>query len=119
VRLKPLAVRSGKCYLHGLRYHSNISLPSFIPVVEASYWIICRRMKFSNSIQHTILSAQANYSPGVVTASAIYVPVSLYIYYNFIGSGLLNTLDIILSIIIGFAVMYVPTLIQKKRKGTL
>lgn len=82
--------------------------------LSAAAWI------FSNFLVHAYYTLRTGeYSPGVVTASAIYVPVSLYIYYNFIGSGLLNTLDIILSIIIGFAVMYVPTLIQKKRKGTL
>ncbi len=73
---------------------------------------------FSNFLIHAYYTLRTGeYSPGVVTASAIYVPVSLYIYYNFLGSGLLNSLDIILSIIIGFAVMYVPTLIQQKRKG--
>lgn len=75
---------------------------------------------FSNFLIHAYYTLRTGeYSPGVVTASAIYVPVSLYIYYNFLGSGLLNTLDIILSIITGFAVMYVPTLIQQKRKGKI
>jgi len=47
------------------------------------------------------------------------VPVSLYIYSNFWASGLLSTLNIVLSIIIGFAVMYVPTLIQMRRNGKI
>ncbi len=59
------------------------------------------------------------YSPGVVTGGAVYVPVSLYIYSNFWTSGLLSTLNIVLSIIIGFAVMYVPTLIQMRRNGKI
>lgn len=73
---------------------------------------------FSNFLIHAYYTLRTGeYSPGVVTASAIYVPVSLYIYYNFLISGMLNNLDLVLSIIIGFAVMYVPTLIQEKRKG--
>jgi hypothetical protein len=92
-----------------------IFYPSELTLViglSAAAWI------FSNFLIHAYYTLRTGeYSPGVVTASAIYVPVSLYIYYNFLGSGLLNTLDIILSIIIGFAVMYVPTLIQQKRKG--
>jgi len=68
---------------------------------------------FSNFLIHasfTLLTGE--YSPGVVTASAIYAPVAVYIYTTFLGSGILNSLDIILSIILGFSVMYVPTLIQ-------
>ncbi len=75
---------------------------------------------FSNFLIHAYFTLRTGeYSPGVVTASAIYVPVSVYIYYNFLGSGLLNTLDIVLSIIIGFGIMYIPTLIQQKRKGKI
>ena len=82
--------------------------------LAAAAWI------FSNFLIHagyTLYTGE--YSPGVVTASAIYAPVSVYIYYSFWGSGMLNTLDIILSIVIGFAVMYVPTFIQMKRNGKL
>ena len=68
---------------------------------------------FSNFLIHASFTLYTGeYSPGVVTASAIYAPVSVYIYTNFLGSGILSNVDIILSIIIGFAVMYVPTLIQ-------
>jgi hypothetical protein len=75
---------------------------------------------FSNFLIHASYTLYTGeYSPGVVTASAIYAPVSLYIYYNFWVSGTLSTLDIILSVIIGFSVMYVPTLIQERRKGKI
>ena len=73
---------------------------------------------FSNFIIHALYTLYTGeYSPGVVTASAIYAPLALYIYYNLWGS--ITTLDIVLSIVIGFAVMYVPTLIQEKRKGKI
>jgi hypothetical protein len=71
---------------------------------------------FSNFLIHASFTLYTGeYSPGVVTASAIYAPVALYIYTNFWGSGVLNSLDIILSIIIGFAIMYIPTMIQVGR----
>ena len=82
--------------------------------LSAAAWI------FSNFLVHAYFTLRTGiYSPGMVTAGAIYVPVSLYIYSNFWVSGLLSTLDVILSVIIGFAIMYVPTLIQEKRKGKI
>nr|WP_054858968.1 HXXEE domain-containing protein [Methanobacterium formicicum] len=72
---------------------------------------------FSNFLIHAYYTLRTGeYSPGVVTASAIYVPVSLYIYYNFLVSGMLNNLDLVLSIIIGFAVMYVNHDTKKEEK---
>lgn len=68
---------------------------------------------FSNFLIHASLTLYTGeYSPGVVTASAIYAPVSVYIYATFLDSGILSSLDIILSVIVGFAIMYVPTMIQ-------
>ncbi len=82
--------------------------------LSAAAWI------FSNFLIHAYFTLRTGiYSPGVVTAGAIYVPVFLYIYSNFWASGLLSTLDVIMSFIIGFAIMYVPTLIQEKRKGKI
>ena len=71
---------------------------------------------FSNFLIHASLTLYTGeYSPGVVTASAIYAPLAVYIYAAFVGSGTLSTLDIIASVVIGFSVMYVPTLIQFRR----
>jgi hypothetical protein len=82
--------------------------------LSAAAWI------FSNFLIHAYYTLRTGiYSPGVVTAGAIYVPVSLYIYSNFWASGLLSNLDILISMLIGFAIMYVPTLIQEKRKGKI
>jgi hypothetical protein len=92
-------------------YPSEITL---IIGLSTAAWI------FSNFLIHAYYTLRTGeYSPGVVTAGAIYVPVSLYIYYNFLGSGLLNTLDLALSVIIGFGIMYIPTLIQQKRNGKI
>jgi hypothetical protein len=72
---------------------------------------------FSNFLLHAFLTLYTGeYSPGVVTASALYAPLTVYIYANFLGSGIVSTADIVGSIIIGFAVMYVPTFIQVGRR---
>ena len=71
---------------------------------------------FSNFLIHASLTLYTGeYSPGVVTASALYAPVSVYIYATFLGSGIPSTAGIIVSIIIGFAAMFVPTLIHVGR----
>jgi hypothetical protein len=68
---------------------------------------------FSNFLIHAFFTLYTGeYSPGVVTASALYAPLAVYIYANFLESGILSQSGIILSIIIGFAVMYVPTIVQ-------
>ena len=80
---------------------------TFVLGLTTAAWI------FSNFLIHASLTLYTGeYSPGVVTASAIYAPVAVYIYSGFLSSGILSTVDIIVSIIIGFGVMYVPTLIQ-------
>ena len=74
---------------------------------------------FSNFLIHAYYTLRyGEYSPGVVTASALYAPVTVFIFYNFLVSGILSTLGIILSIIIGFGIMYIPTLIQIHRTRT-
>jgi len=71
---------------------------------------------FSNFLIHASFTLYTGeYSPGVVTASAIYAPGAVYIYATFLGSGVLSPIGVIASIVIGFAVMYVPTLIQERR----
>ena len=78
-------------------------------IPQATPGSVCReRMGDGRSL--TLYTGE--YSPGVVTASAIYAPLAVYIYATFMQSGILSQLDIVLSIIIGFAVMYVPTFIQ-------
>ncbi len=68
---------------------------------------------FSNFLLHASLTLYTGeYSPGVVTASALYAPVTVYIYASVLDSGLLNNVEIVLSVIIGFTIMYVPTFIQ-------
>ena len=82
--------------------------------LSAAAWI------FSNFLVHAYFTLRTGvYSPGVVTAGSIYVPVSLFIFYNFWISGVLSIYGILLAVIIGFAIMYIPTIIQEKRKGKI
>ena len=75
---------------------------------------------FSNFLVHALYTLYTGeYSPGVVTASAIYAPVAVFIFYNFLISGILSIIGIILSIIIGFVAVWGPTLIQMKRHGKI
>lgn len=93
---------------------ASVSLAVFYPGewtiilgLSTAAWI------FSNFLIHASLTLYTGeYSPGVVTASALYAPIAVYIYATVIRSEIMSQLDIILSIVIGFAVMYVPTLIQ-------
>jgi len=99
----------------------SVSLAFFFPRewtlvlgLSTAAWI------FSNFLIHAYFTLYTGeYSPGVVTASALYAPIAVYIYATFVGSGLLSTVDIIVSVIVGFAVMYVPTLIQVRRGKTV
>ena len=106
-------------------FMAYVIISVFLATIYPSEWTLVLGLStaawiFSNFLIHAYYTlSTGEYSPGVVTAGAVYVPVSLYIYANFVGSGTINTLDIILSIIIGFAIMYVPTLIQEKRKGKI
>jgi hypothetical protein len=92
----------------------SVSLATFYPTewtvvlgLSTAAWI------FSNFLIHAFYTLYTGeYSPGVVTASVIYAPVAVYIYAIFLESGTLSQSDIILSIVIGFGVMYIPTFIQ-------
>ena len=78
---------------------------TFIIGLSTAAWI------FANFLLHAMLTlASGVYSPGVVTAGAIYVPVSLFVYWSAWNNGELTASRLWWSIILGFAVMYVPQL---------
>jgi len=77
---------------------------------------------FSNFLYHAIITLISGiYSPGVVTAGALYVPTSLYIYATAWKSGVLTPSVAVWSLVIGFAVMYLPFLnamrMARKERG--
>lgn len=66
---------------------------------------------FSNFLVHAVTTLTSGvYSPGVVTAGALYVPTTLYVYQQAWRAGALTPSIAAWSVVIGFAVMYVPFL---------
>ncbi len=76
--------------------------------MSAAMWIL------ANSFLHistTILGRE--YSPGVVTATVLYVPGGLYFLANWAGLGLLTWQNAVLSFVIGGMVfMLIPTFVR-------
>ena len=90
------------CVLLAILYPAPWSL---ILGLSTASWI------FANSWIHIITTLSSGiYSPGVITASTLYLPVSIFIYWYFWQQGALDPMIFILSVIIGFAVMYLPFL---------
>lgn len=66
---------------------------------------------FSNFLLHAALTlTSGTYSPGVVTAGAVYVPVSLFVFSSVWSTGSLTVPELMASIGLGFAAMYIPLL---------
>ena len=66
---------------------------------------------FTNFLLHAAPTlADGAYSPGVVTAGAIYVPVALYVYGSVITAGALTYPEIAASVVVGFVLMVWPLL---------
>lgn len=85
-----------------VKYPSSLTL---ILGLSTASWI------FANFLVHAVLTLSSGvYSPGVVSAGALYVPTSLYIYGLFWRTGVITLSVMVWSIIIGFAVMYLPFL---------
>jgi len=49
-----------------------------------------------------------DYVPGVITGTALYLPISIYAYYFFIGSGQLTANQILATVILGLLYQAVP-----------
>ena len=70
---------------------------------------------FSNVIFHSVPTLRRGvYSPGVVTACLFFAPASVYIFYLAGAAGLLTPLNVVLSIVLGLALLpVVVTIIHK------
>jgi len=78
---------------------------TFILGLSTASWI------FANFLLHAVMTLYTGvYAPGLVTAGAIYVPVSLFIYGSVWQAGMLTPSVAVWSILLGFAVMYLPQL---------
>ena len=64
---------------------------------------------FINAFAHIMGSLIAKgYAPGVITGVLLYLPLSVYAYYLFIGSGQLTPGEVIITGILGLAYQAVP-----------
>jgi len=78
---------------------------TFILGLSTASWI------FANFLIYAVMTLYTGvYAPGLVTAGAIYVPVSLFIYGSFWQAEILTPSVVVWSILVGFAVMYLPQL---------
>lgn len=97
-------------------FMAYVLLSVFLATARPSEWTLVLGLStagwiFANFLIHAIMTLVTGvYAPGLVTAGAIYVPVSLYIYRAFWRAGTLGPSALVVSMVIGFAVMYLPQL---------
>ena len=64
---------------------------------------------FINFLMHIAGAIKTKgYAPGLITAIVIYLPLSVYSYYHYFSSGLLNISQFNISLILGIAYQLVP-----------
>jgi hypothetical protein len=64
---------------------------------------------FINGWVHILASIRTKgYVPGVITGLALYLPLSIYAYYLFIGSGQLALNQVFISVILGLLYQTIP-----------
>jgi hypothetical protein len=132
-RFVPWAIRHfsapktfGQFVFGNVMFMAYVIIAAFLATTYTSEWTLVLGLStaawiFSNFTIHAYYTlTTGEYSPGVVTAGALYFPVSLYIYASFLGAGLLSGFDIVLSVFLGaFVFMYIPCAIQMWRGGML
>jgi len=70
---------------------------------------------FSNVIFHSVPTLRRGvYSPGVVTACLFFTPASMYIFYLAGVAGLLTPVNVVLSVVLGLALLPVVVTIVHK-----
>lgn len=68
---------------------------------------------FMNALIHIIPTVVfKHYSPGIISAVILYIPISIYAYYSAIISNEVDAKRTVLSIIIGIILMSVPIIAQ-------
>jgi hypothetical protein len=66
------------------------------------YWLTIAALTCSNGCWHAWASFKSReYSPGVITGVAIYIPLAIYGYIHFLCSGAVSTTAALLAAIIG------------------
>jgi len=109
----------GQFVLGNVIFMAYVIIAAFLATVYPSEWTLVLGLStaawiFSNFTIHAYYTlTSGEYSPGIVTAGALYVPVSLFIFASFLEANLLSTVDLIISVFLGaFVFMYIPLWIQ-------
>jgi len=112
----------GQFILGNVMFMAYVIIAVFLATTYPSEWTLILGLStaawiFSNFTIHAFFTlTSGEYSPGVVTAGAIYVPVALYIFASFLQANLLSGVDIVISVFLGaFIFMYIPVAIQMWR----
>jgi hypothetical protein len=79
------------------------------------YWLTIAALTCSNGCWHAWASFKSReYSPGVVTGIAIYIPVAIYGYNQFLKSGAASTTTALIAAIIGGSYPFWSALFHRK-----
>jgi hypothetical protein len=112
----------GQFVLGNVMFMAYVIIAAFLATTYTSEWTLVLGLStaawiFSNFTIHAYYTlTTGEYSPGVVTAGALYVPVALYIFASFLQANLLSSVDIVISVFLGaFVFMYIPLWIQMWR----
>jgi uncharacterized membrane protein YczE len=78
------------------------------------YWMTVAALLCSNGIWHAWASYKSHsYSPGVVSGVSVYVPLALYGYWQFLGSGAATFGTALIAIIVGGSYQFWSTLYHR------
>jgi hypothetical protein len=84
-----------------------------------SYWLTIAALTFSNGCWHAWASFKSReYSPGVITGVAIYVPLGIYGYNHFLRSGMVSMTTALVAAIIGGSYHFWSALFHREWQRT-
>ncbi len=71
-------------------------------IIGMAYWLAISALLASNGLWHAWAALRSHiYSPGVVTGTVIYLPLAVYGYITFVGSGAISAGIAVLAVLIG------------------
>lgn len=87
--------------------------------IAVAAWLTLSALLFSNALFHAVGTLQTKrYSPGLVTAVTLYVPVTVYGYAHFLWSGEASVLTACAAAIVGGSYHLWAGLLHKLRAGS-
>jgi hypothetical protein len=77
--------------------------------INLAFSLSIASLVFINFLVHVAGAIKTKgYAPGLITAVVIYLPLSVYSYYHYFSTGLLNTSQFNISLVLGIAYQLVP-----------